>query len=152
MRNICWRETIVGLLMKCLLIPSITLELSQARWTFPPLQTSCQSRKTCRIANISFQSIFLNLCRDGILSEKINRLYTPLISFASLASMTISKKIRDNWIIEMKKQDMRNYNHHLRSFHESWMSRNRRCEWLLLRQIWEKRLRRKDRSRETTWQ
>ena len=137
MRNIHWRGTIAGPLMECLLIPSTTPELSQARWTFPPLQTSCQSRKACRIANISFQSIFLDLCHDGIHSEKTNRLYTPPIPFAPLASVATSKEIRDNWIIEMEDQDMRNCSHHWRSFHESWVSWIRRCEWLLLWQIWE---------------
>ena len=152
MRNMRYKETIMRPLIECLLNASAMIELSQAIWTNPPLHISCHSMKAWRIVNNSFQSIFLDLWYEGIRSEKTILLCIPSMSFASLASVVTSKETRDNWIIEIKDQDLRNWSYQWRSSYET------RLNWIRWRwhrveiwQIWEKRLRRNERSREMTW-
>src|SRR5436190_5227005 len=99
----------------CLFIASTTVVLSQARRTSPSRQDSCQRRKAWRTAYISFQSMCLDRCRDGILTEKTCLLYTPPIPFTPLASVAMSWIGRLGCIIEIADQDSRNRCHQRRS-------------------------------------
>jgi hypothetical protein len=115
MRNIRCNGTIAGPRMECLLIASTTPELSHAILTVPLFHSSCHSRKACKMANISFQSIFFALCRDGILSEKMIRRWTHPMSFAPLASIARSNVVHEIWMIVMDDHDVRNWSHQRRS-------------------------------------